>query len=337
MAALCAALLLLEAAIRIYVVLFRNPTIVLDDMLGWRSRPNHRYQGHMQDASGTWYDVNFETDENGFREFGDIASGRTKVLIIGDSFTHAVEVSNNKTYCHLLSGLAGLEVFAYGARGYGTLQEYMILDEWFDRIQPDVVLLQLCTNDFINNVVDLERRSFQHNNRRRRPYLTGEGCVVWDTPSAFPRLREFASRHSRLLYLCISRLDRSILASRQMEGVEREIHAQGTTHEGFATSVEITGRLMAMFKERAAGAEVVAFIDSKAQPYYDAWLDILHAAGIKEIPGVPEVLSRAASEGLVIRAQDNAHWNETGHRIVAEALSGHLQEVLSREQSPTLE
>jgi len=335
--ALFISLLLLEAAIRIYVVLFRNHSIVLDDELGWRCRPNYRYRGQMMDASGKWYDVNNETDANGFREFGDIASGRTKILIIGDSFTHAVEVSNSNTYCHLLAGLTDLEVFAHGTRGHGTLQEYMILNELFDWIQPDVVLLQYCPNDFINNVLDLERNSIQNNNHMRRPYLTDEGGVVRDTPSSIPRLREFASRHSKLLYFIISRLDLRIAASRQKEGVEHEIRVHGKAHAGFAKSVEITGRLMTMIKARAAGAVVLAFAESNDQPYYDEFIAVLHSAGIKEIQGVPEALRKAAAEGLVVRAKDGSHWNETGHRIVAETLAGQLQEAIPLKPSPKIE
>lgn len=335
--ALFVSLLLLEAAIRVYVALYRNHSIILDDTLGWRSRPNYRYHGKMEDASGKLYDVKNETDANGFREFGDISSGRTKILIIGDSYTHAVEVSNSNTYCHLLAGLTGMEVFAHGTRGYGTLQEYMMLNELFDWIQPDIVLLQYCPNDFINNDVELERRSLQNNNHMRRPYLTDDGDVTWYTPSSFPRIREFASRHSKFLYFCISRLDLRIAAARQKEGVEHEIRALGKTHPGFAKSVDITGRLMTMIKARAAGAVVLAFAESYDQPYYDAFITVLQSAGIKEIKGVPEALRKAASEGLVVRAKDGFHWNEAGHRIVAEALAGKLQGAIPQKPSQKLE
>ena len=49
-----------------------------------------------------------------------------------------------------------MEVFAYGAGGYGTLQEYLILDEVVDHIRPTMLLWQFCSNDFINNDHALE-------------------------------------------------------------------------------------------------------------------------------------------------------------------------------------
>ena len=45
-----------------------------------------------------------------------------------------------KTYHALLRKKLGLEVFAYGAGGYGTLQEYLILDEVVDHIGPTMLL-----------------------------------------------------------------------------------------------------------------------------------------------------------------------------------------------------
>src|SRR5688500_5741406 len=45
---------------------------------------------------------------------------------------------------------------ATGAGGYGTLPEYLVLDQTIDEIQPTMILWQFCTNDFISNDHDLE-------------------------------------------------------------------------------------------------------------------------------------------------------------------------------------
>jgi hypothetical protein len=74
-----------------------------------------------------------------------------------------------KTYYALLAEkLNNLEVFAYGAGGYSTLQKYLILDEFIDRIRPQILLLQLCSNDFFDNDYDLEHSRWS-NPLRRRP------------------------------------------------------------------------------------------------------------------------------------------------------------------------
>ena len=51
------------------------------------------------DADGKPYAVNIQTDSAGYRTFGNPhTDSRKKVLFLGDSFTHAMHVSNDKTY-----------------------------------------------------------------------------------------------------------------------------------------------------------------------------------------------------------------------------------------------
>src|SRR5437867_3136868 len=104
----------------------------------------------------------------GFRRFGDPSSSRPKLLVVGDSFTHALEVSDDKTYYALLGDRLGAEVFAYGAGGYGTLQESLVLDEYVDIIKPDAILWQFCSNDFVNNDLELESMSYYNSTKRPR-------------------------------------------------------------------------------------------------------------------------------------------------------------------------
>jgi alkylation response protein AidB-like acyl-CoA dehydrogenase len=47
---------------------------------------------------------------------------------------------------------ASLAVQVYGGHGYGTLQEYLVIDKYIDEIKPDLILLQVCSNDFTNNL-----------------------------------------------------------------------------------------------------------------------------------------------------------------------------------------
>jgi hypothetical protein len=56
----------------------------------------------------------------------------------------------------VLGRALGAESFAYGVMGYGTLQQYMILDRYLDEIQPGLIILQMCSNDLINNSLSVE-------------------------------------------------------------------------------------------------------------------------------------------------------------------------------------
>jgi hypothetical protein len=123
------------------------PPTIVDPELGWRPKEGYRYDGTRRNSDGTKYNARITQDANGFRMFGDLNSGKPRVLVIGDSDTQAIEVSDDNTYYAILKQRLDIEVFAYGARGYGTLQELMILEKYYDVIKPDLVLWQYSIDD----------------------------------------------------------------------------------------------------------------------------------------------------------------------------------------------
>ncbi len=66
----------------------------LDVELGWKATENYRAWRKERSKKGISYSVELSQNEYGFRMFGDISSSRPKVMVIGDSFTHAREVSD---------------------------------------------------------------------------------------------------------------------------------------------------------------------------------------------------------------------------------------------------
>jgi len=115
----------------------------LDDKYGWFTKSNYYHKGSMKDKAGVEYDIEIKTNEHGFKTFDDVNSNKPKVFFIGDSYTHAVEVSNDKSFYNILKDSLDFSCFAYGSAGYGTLQEYMITSEYIDEINPDVLILQV--------------------------------------------------------------------------------------------------------------------------------------------------------------------------------------------------
>ena len=97
------AVLLAEATVRAYhwtqgrPLSGDAPFLVRDAELGWRPNGNLSVERALVDASGTAYRARVSTERDGFRRFPD-ASGRPRILIIGDSFTHAVEVGDQHAY-----------------------------------------------------------------------------------------------------------------------------------------------------------------------------------------------------------------------------------------------
>jgi len=140
-------LILLEGGVRLSVWA-KHPLVPPDRdfsrSLGWETRPHVRSERVIEGYGR----VRYTTTTHGFRAFGDVASTKTKLLVVGDSITQAYTVSDGEAYFdHLARGGPGVELFVYGCGGYGTLQEYLIVDRYFDEIRPHKVLWQLSGND----------------------------------------------------------------------------------------------------------------------------------------------------------------------------------------------
>ena len=251
--------------------------------------------------------------------FGDLRSTRPKVFVIGDSFTQAVQVSDDDTYYASLKDTVGVEVFAYGAGGYGTLQEYMI--------KPTLILWQFFDNDFINNDPALETASLFNNNGLKRPYWI-DGHVVYLLPKAWSAsVRIFAQRHSRFLYFLLSRWDR-LLAMHSEETVEVEIEREGLAHKGFSQAVQVTSDLMGKVRSRVGRIPIVAFSCGGGEPYDSAFKVISAHYDVVFLQDIAEAVGAEHKRGEDVLDADLGHWNVRGHRLAGSLISEHLRAMI---------
>lgn len=84
--------------------------------------------------------------------------GKKNILFIGDSFTHAHQVSTGQAYFDVFEENVKNQYYVYaaGIGGFGNLQEYLVLVSIFEEVKPDIVMWQLCGNDVDNNVYELD-------------------------------------------------------------------------------------------------------------------------------------------------------------------------------------
>jgi hypothetical protein len=114
----------------------------------------------------------------------DKPPGTFRVAVLGDSYTEALQVPLEKTFCTWVErqlaanpAFAGkqVEVLNFGCSGYGTTQEYLLLRERVWKFEPDLILLAFspCTNIRNNS------RALMGSNPR--PYFVrDEGRLVLD-------------------------------------------------------------------------------------------------------------------------------------------------------------
>ena len=130
----------------------------LDDELGWRFRPGiEGWVTKPDDDVEVWVTIN----ASGLRdsEYSSPPSQGTKrILILGDSFSAALEVELKETFHELLeeklNGSANdlrYEVINTGVSGYGTAQELLYYRRLGKLFQPDLVLLAFVDNDVVDN------------------------------------------------------------------------------------------------------------------------------------------------------------------------------------------
>lgn len=297
--------------------------IQLDPELGWRATENYEESLTRVTKHGKTYSIHRSQRRHGFRHFGDPRSPKPKLLVIGDSYTQAAAVSDTKTYPALLSRQLGMELFAYGAGGYGTLQEYLILDRYFDEIRPDLILWQFCVNDFINNDNELEQTSTMNNNGLTRPYWVNGAIAHLSPTPAWRQVREWINHHSRFLYFVVSRVDR-VRAVTATASVEAAIEADGFRHTGFRRAAEVTDELMSRVRARAGQTPIVAINCDKGEPYDKAFAAISAHHGIEYWDDVPDVIHEALTRGEDVLTPDD-HWNELGHELVAGIVVRHMR------------
>lgn len=304
-----------------------------DSYLGWITQRNVRYELTKVDGCGQPYSLSYTTNQDGFRRFGDTASTRPKVLFIGDSFTQAIDASNDSTYFSLLGKQLSFEVFANGTGGHGTLQEAMQLEQVIGKIKPDVVVLQFCENDFINNSFDLEKASIYHNNQQRRPYLNLQGKIYYANPVQ-NSLARFLVNHSKLLSFLLPKI--KIL----LEGSLSQKPANQAQHEAFnpkdylqAEKITDLGIQKIKLICKKNNATLVSFpVDApllrptQSKTPYEV---LMQQNGIEILGNVPEAIAKLERAGICCRAKDEAHWNHLGHRVCAQALMNRLQFVIN--------
>jgi len=318
-------MLIVEAGLRGYFWAksrVSTPPARFEGYLGWQTTPNLR---NTQVWPG-YGEVQYSSGPYGFRVFGDVNTDKMKILVIGDSFTNARQISDGKVYYNYLQQLnPQIELFAYGGGGYGTLQEFMVLEKYYNEIKPDLILWQFCGNDLINNSHALESISLLHNNLMICPYYNRrKDKIEWLFPD--PDHGWFGNFINQSYVLKMLKINRNIHKN-ESDQLERHLTADDPL---LIESVETTKAIMAKVKQKASGTPIVAFaalLDEISAVRDETFAGIAASQGIGYIDNINPGLTRLKKEGVAIDGFQNGgdeHWNETGHRLVGELIYDYL-------------
>lgn len=270
----------------------RSLTYRYDAELGWAPIPNS------SSIITTARTIHAQHNSLGFRDIEFERDARPTMLFIGDSFVWGVDAEANERFTDLLrSRISNTAIVNAGVSGYGTDQEYLLLQRIWPTFQPAVVVLIFCTaNDRLDNGTNVRYDGYQ------KPYFATatDGTLM---------LRGQPVPKSRQLYIKQVWLVRHLWLARVVAFAYVEIrHPQVYVPDP-------TERIVSKIREfvEAHGARLIVglqFGDDKLIQHLRA----------ERIPFVAFNGAEAYSDLY------GAHWTPAGHRLVAERLLGLLSE-----------
>jgi lysophospholipase L1-like esterase len=110
-----------------------------DQTLGWCPIPN----SHLEVPGDRTISVSHNS--HGFRDVEPVFDQRPRIVFLGDSMVWGSGVEASERFTDKLRAWhPDWAVFNFGVSGYGTDQEYLLLQRYFSQYQPQVVFLVYC-------------------------------------------------------------------------------------------------------------------------------------------------------------------------------------------------
>jgi hypothetical protein len=198
--------------------------------------------------------------------------GTFRVLALGDSYVEAAQVAAEDAISARLEGLLGassprpVEVINGGVFGYGTGQEYLLLDQEGVKYQPDLVVLFFChCNDIPNNNYRMELIDGELS-RALKPYfdLDDEGSELRLIPPPPPSSRTTVRERLRDVSLLYNVIETGVVYKLELQnpreafnGVDGLVEPTRGKYDAKPTgewerSWRITEAVIARMRDRAA-------------------------------------------------------------------------------------
>ena len=321
--------------------------MVADAELGWSLRPDAR------DPAGL-----YATNSLGVRSLPRVdapepASGVSRVLAVGDSFTHCDEVPYTESWPHFLEAELGsaYEVLNGGVPGYGTDQAFLRWQKLQPQLHARIVLFGLLREDVLRNVnmfrvLEYARTNFPFS--KPRFVLDGDKLRIVNSPvippAEIPRVLDAFAEHPLRPYehwylqpfyetlpLDASRLFcylRSRLLWKKRAELQRAAYAPGSE------AMRVTARVTARFalEAREAGATPIIVVIPSVKDLAalrgggtpaEALIAALRSEGVGEVvnigPRMLEALGGAEPQSFYVAG--DGHLNAAGNRATAHILA----------------
>jgi lysophospholipase L1-like esterase len=233
----------------------------------------------------------------GLRDIEFTPGARPTIMFLGDSFVWGLDAEADERFSDLLrKRISSHNIVAAGVSGFGTDQEYLLLQRLWPRIQPAVVVLIFCTqNDRQDNSTNIRYEGYQ------KPYFAtaADGSLA---------LRGQPVPKSRLQVIREDPLVRHLWLARLVSAVTLKVrHPQLSVPD---PTERLVGKLRD-FVQAKGGKFLVGlqYRDPELMRYLEAErIPFVSFDGADFYPG----------------AAAGTHWTPDGHKLVAERVLGLL-------------
>lgn len=317
-----------------YLHRYKPSLVEFDPELGWKLKANFDRTYQQKTLQGQKYQARFQTNEYGFRTYGTNAPDSLKILILGDSFTADAFSSNEEAWFTVLAKeiehekrltSTSVTVWAGGAGGYGTLQEYLLAKRVKPIFNPDILILQFCANDFTDNHLLLESNGFLRQLYFRRPYLNPNGNIELSNHYLAHLYRSFIFQNSRIF----NKIDSFInfLEYKYHGNYGKKIDAE-IEKQYIRESLKTTQNLLINLANEFPNSEKIAVNCSFSQVSPNSeWNQLASSAGFIPLEKPTEIIDQKLGKDEDLLHSDGGHWNNIGNQVFGSAVYEELKKL----------
>jgi hypothetical protein len=283
---------------------------VYHSIRGWALKSNIKDQGVFDGKI-------LNTNSKGFRGKTEYDYQRNpsknRILVLGDSFTFGLEVSDDETYPHYLeAALPNTEVLNLGVAGYGQDQMLLYLKEEGAKYHPDVVILGFVYVDMYRNL----RTFFSYAKPKFK--LTSGALELTNVPVPAPdRVLAEEPYHSKALDLGVILRERVLWRLGVNERKSKEL-TRSLFDEILATTRTIGA--VPVFVYLPVYQELLDSSDdmSGGERYFYEYCQARSVSCLLLRPGFREDIKRG------VKFNSQSHWNPATHKAAAQGIRDFL-------------
>lgn len=339
--------------------------IEYDGILGWKMKPNIHEKVDLVDVEG----IPVRSNSEGFWDNEFVLQKplhRCRIAFLGDSFTWGMGVREEERFTNLVAAAnPEWESLNFGLPGYGTDQSLLLWQHIAHRYQPDLVILTIYQNDYVDNMYVVRYG-------RRKPYFElkeGEKLELRNVPvdptnfwndgiynqAAPPYVSFFQvpiQKRSRIVHWLVknsnlARFSYTVFrANNRRAPVEAQEESRKSRYENLPGSntvgssksepalaqqmqVSLLGALVEQLAEQveAAGAGFAVVFSGEPILQYRLQQEAFSNGRIAYLDATTEVLAnRLPDDRMQVYYPLSKHWSPAAHRVVADLVAKSIRE-----------